>query len=134
VRRLVERGGIIDTETQWQLDPATPKKDGVVPLCPDVDPKYYVVTEEARPAVDTHAPDYVKLYDHVLVSEYRTALRRDDTGELLATIGWQVRWIVDFQGTMRVLVERSDLVLTDDPILPRLLHLPPPAKRPPSGS
>jgi hypothetical protein len=35
---------------------------------------------------------------------------------------------------MRVLVERSDLVLTDDPILPRLLHLPPPAPRPPSGS
>jgi hypothetical protein len=68
------------------------------------------------------------------VSEYRTALRRVDTGELLATIGWQVRWIVDFRGTMRVLVERSDLVLADDPILPRLLHLPPPKPRPPSGS
>jgi hypothetical protein len=131
VRRLVERGGIIDVETPWQLDPATPRKDGVVPLCPDVDPKFYVVSAEARPAVDTKAPDFNHLFDHVLVSEYRTALRRDDTGELLATIGWQVRWIVDFRGTMRVLVERSDLLMKDDKVLPRLLKLPPP---PPSGS
>jgi hypothetical protein len=130
VRRLVERGGIIESETPWQLDPATPKKDGVVPLSPDVDPKFYVVSAEARPAVDTKAPEFDHLNDHVLVSEYRTALKRDDTGELLATIGWQVRWIVDFRGTMRVLVERSDLVLPDDAVLPRLLKLP----RPPSGS
>lgn len=134
VRRLVERGGIILTETPWALDPATPKKDGVVPLSPDVDPKYYVVSAEARPAVDTKAQDFNHLFDHVLVSEYRTALRRDDTGELLATLGWQVRWIVDFRGTMRVLVERSDLFLEADPVLPRLLNLPPPAPKPPSGS
>jgi hypothetical protein len=134
VRRLVMRAGIIETETPWMLDPATPKKDGVVPQSPDVDPKYYVVSEEARPAVDTHAQDFDHLFDHVLVSEYRTALRRDDTGEFITTIGWQVRWIVDFQGTMRVLVERSDLVLPDDPILPRLLHLPPKPPKPPSGS
>lgn len=134
VRRLVERGGIILTETPWQLDPATPKKDGVVPICPDVDTKYYVVSAEARPAVDTKGQDFNQLFDHVLVSEYRTALKRDDTGEFLATIGWQVRWIVDFRGTMRVLVERSDLVLEGDPVLPRLLNLPPPAPHPPSGS
>jgi len=35
-----------------------------------------------------------------------------------------VRWIVDFQGTMRVLVERSDLMLVDDPVLPGLLKKP----------
>jgi hypothetical protein len=123
-RRLVERAGIVVAETPWQFDPATPKKDGVVPLATEVDAKKYVVSAEARPAVDTHGPEFEKLYDHVLVSEYRTALRRDDTGEVLAIVGWQVRWIVDFRGTMRVLVERSDLLLKDDPVLPALLGRP----------
>ena len=61
---------------------------------------------------------------HGVLTEYRTALRREDTKETIATLGWQVRWIVDFQGTMRVLVERSDLMLVDDPVLPGLLKKP----------
>jgi hypothetical protein len=121
VRHIVQRGGIVLASTPWVLDPSTPKKDGMVAIAGEIDPAKYFVSAEARPAVDRKVEGYGELSDHVVVTEYRTALRREDTGETLATIGWQVRWIVDFQGTMRVLVERNDLLLVDDPVLPGLL-------------
>jgi hypothetical protein len=121
VRHIVQRGGIVLASTPWVLDPSTPKKDGMVAIAGEIDPAKYFVSAEARPAVDRKVEGYGELSDHVVVTEYRTALRREDTGETLATIGWQVRWIVDFQGTMRVLVERNDLLLVDDPVLPSLL-------------
>jgi hypothetical protein len=123
-RRVVERGGIVLTASPWRFDPATPGGKGVVPLHPGVDPATHVVSEICTPSVDVTAPGFQDLRDTVLVSEYRTAVRRDDTGELIATIGWQVRWNVDFRGTMRVLVDKSDLLLVNDPVLPGLLAAP----------
>jgi hypothetical protein len=125
VRHIVQRAGIVLASTPWVLDPDTPRKDGMVSIAGEIDPAKYFVSAEARPAVDRKVEGFGELSDHVVVTEYRTALRREDTGETLATIGWQVRWIVDFQGTMRVLVERNDLLLVDDPVLPGLLPIKP---------
>jgi hypothetical protein len=124
VRHVVQRAGIVVAATPWVIDPDTPKKDGIVGVATEVVSPKYFVSVEARPAVDRGAPGFENLHDHVVITEYRTALRREDSGETLATLGWQVRWIVDFRGTMRVLVERSDLMLTDDPVLPGLLKKP----------
>ena len=109
VRHVVQRAGIVIDSTPRAIDPDTPKKDGIVGVATEVVSTKYFVSVEARPAVDRGAPGFENLHDHVVITEYRTALRREDTGETIATLGWQVRWIVDFRGTMRVLVERSDL-------------------------
>ena len=124
VRHVVQRAGIVVASTPWAIDPDTPKKDNIVGVATEVVSTKYFVSVEARPAVDRGAPGFENLHDHVVLTEYRTALRREDTKETIATLGWQVRWIVDFQGTMRVLVERSDLMLVDDPVLPGLLKKP----------
>ncbi len=121
VRRRVERAGIVVSESEWQLDPATPDGRGVVELRRGVDATRCLATDVCIPAVDTRVAAFRALWDHVLVSEYRTALQRGDTGEILATICWQVRWNVDFHGSMRVLVDKLDEVRTSDSIVPALL-------------
>jgi hypothetical protein len=121
VRRRVERAGIVISETPWHLDPATPGGRGIVPLRAEIDASRSVATEVCVPSVDTVAPSFHDVWDHVLVSEYRTVLRRNDTGATLATIGWQVRWNVDFKGSMRVLVDKGDKTLEEDPVVPALL-------------
>jgi hypothetical protein len=119
VRRIIERGGVVLTSTPWRLDGAA---DGAVPASLEVDARRYLVTDPCIPAVDTASPSFAGLHDRILVSEHRTALRRDDTGALVATLGWQVRWNVDFRGHMRELLDRADLALEDDPVLPALLE------------
>ncbi len=127
VRRRIERGGLVVESTPWQLDPAT-ADGGLVPISDEVDTKTHVVSELCIPKVDTRAASFRGLWDHVLITEYRTALRRDDTGEIVATMGWQVRWNIDFQGRMRVLVDRDDLIVPADPIVPALLAAAPQAE------
>ncbi|MBL8840136.1 MAG: hypothetical protein JNL90_01270 [Planctomycetes bacterium] len=120
MRHGIERGGLMVTTTAWRLDPAA-QAGGVLPLTDEITAASHVASALCLPAVDKSDPTFRDVWDHVLVAEYRTALRRDDTGELLATIGWQVRWNVDFRGRMRVLVDRDDLVVVDDKVLPTLL-------------
>jgi len=124
VRHHVERGGLTQTRTEWRLEPAATDARGTLPLEPGVDPALHLASGLCVPRVQKGDPSFPSLADHLLVAEYRTALRRDDTGELLVTIGWQVRWNIDFKGRMRVLVDSDDQVLEDDPVLPRLLSAP----------
>ncbi len=121
VRHGIERGGMMVKTTAWQLDPAATDGHGAIPRCEEVVADSHLASALCIPSVDKRDPSFRDVWDHVLVAEYRTALRRDDTGELVATIGWQVRWNIDFSGRMRVLVDRDDLVLTDDRVLPTLL-------------
>ncbi len=127
VRHGIERGGLMITTTAWRLDP-TASSRGALPVNGEVTAQSHLTSELCMPSVDKSDPAFRDVWDHVLVAEYRTALRRDDTGELLATIGWQVRWNVDFRGRMRVLVDRDDLVVTQDRVLPTLLAAAPAAQ------
>jgi hypothetical protein len=120
-RGRLERGGLLLTATPWQLD-AGGGGTGVLPLRADIDARASIATEVLIPSVDVASPTFPALRDHVVVREYRTILRRDDTGETLATIGWQVRWNVDARGYMRVLVDSHDLVLPGDRTVPALLR------------
>jgi hypothetical protein len=121
VRRHVERGGLQIASTDWRFDPAAADARGTLPLNPEVDPASHVASEVCLVRVDKSDPSFEQLRDHVLVSEYRTALRDDATGKLLAVIGWQVRFNVDFAGRMRVLVDPNDQVLDDDRVVQNLL-------------
>ncbi len=122
VRRHVERGGLQVASTDWRFDPAAADALGTLPPNPEVDPASHVASEICLVRVDKSDPSFDLMRDHVLVSEYRTALRDDATGKLLAVIGWQVRFNVDFAGRMRVLVDPNDQVLEDDPVVQRLLE------------
>lgn len=121
VRRRVERGGLLIASTDWQLDPAAADRRGTLPLSPEVEASTHTASALLLPLVDKSDPSFRELWDHVLIAEFRTAMRRDDTGELLAVVGWQVRWNIDWAGRMRVLVDPDDQVLPNDPVLPRLL-------------
>jgi hypothetical protein len=120
-RGRVERGSMVLAVTPWQLDPGASGRAGVLPLRAAIDARRCLATEICIPSIDLHAASLRAERDRIVVREYRTALRRDDTGQLVATIGWQVRWNVDFRGTMRVLTDVDDVVLEDDSVLPSLL-------------
>ncbi|MBM4015762.1 MAG: hypothetical protein FJ293_12470 [Planctomycetes bacterium] len=122
VRRHVERGGLQIALTDWRFDPAAADASGTLPVSPEIDPANHVASEICLVRVDKSDPSFTQMRDHVLVSEYRTALRDDATGKLLAVIGWQVRFNVDFAGRMRVLVDPNDQVLPDDRVVQRLLE------------
>ena len=123
VRRHVERGGLMVAQTEWKFDAAATDASGTLSRNAEVDVATYLASEICLPMVDKSDPSFRQLWDHVLVAEYRTALRNDDNGELIAVVGWQVRWNIDWMGRMRVLVDPFDQVLADDPVLPRLLAL-----------
>ena len=50
-------------------------------------------------------------------------MQRTDTGEFLATVGWQVSWGVDYRGQTRILVgETSERLLDDHEVITALLN------------
>jgi hypothetical protein len=121
-RQRVEHGNMVLATTPWQLEAWDAGKPGVVPERAAIDANHAIATEVMIPTMETGAGEFARRNDRILAREYLTALRRDDTGEIIATIGWQVRWNVDFHGMMRVLTEVDDLVIEKDPVLPSLLQ------------
>jgi len=120
-RSRVERGSMLLSSTPWRLESGIVDRPGVVPVRSAIDARKALATEIRVPSIDVRSPSFRDLHNHVVAREFRTALRRDDTGEILATMGWQVRWNVDFRGMMRVLTDVDDRVLADDSVLPSML-------------
>jgi hypothetical protein len=97
VHHRAERGGIVLIEVPWALD-QTELGSGVLPLSEDISDPSYVATRIHTLKVRDDFEEFKTLRDCTLVSLYHTGMVNAETGELLATMAWEVRRGLTFDG------------------------------------
>lgn len=100
-RFRIARGGMLVQDTGWSLDPGTHGRDGrLAPRRHEIDPRFFA-TEPFFPSVNVDHELFPELRDFTVISDYKTGLLDETTGEVLGAFSWQVQWMVSQNGAVQ---------------------------------
>ena len=110
-------------DSLWRWDPNVPSGDGNLPLDPRFEVPGYSVSQVMLPAVNSMDPNFEAFRDHTFRYEYETVATREDTGEVLCGVKWEIRWRATRRGAVILVEADSPRKRTDVfEVFDRLVH------------
>lgn len=103
VRNRVVRGGTTRFDSRFHWDETLGTPGGRLKLVnPGTDEVVVVVSRVFFPRINMDSPRFDAFLDFTAVRDYETAVVRSDTGEILDSVSWQLKWNISHFGCVAV--------------------------------